>query len=1187
MRLASVDLPHAVLDAQQEGRLVVFAGAGVSIPHPSRLPSFKLLAERIARGTIAIEKNEPLDHFLGRAEIAGNDIQRKAREILSKPSKPNILHKSFVGIFSDLSILRIVTTNFDLHFESVIRKRWSDAETTIYHAPALPLGNNFSGLVYLHGRLERPERFILTDEDFGQAYLTRGWARRFLQDLFEKYTVLFVGYSHQDIVMNYLARGLPPKTKPTRYILTPFGGRQWEYLGIEAIVYEADKTHSRLQEFSRVWAKESQLGVLERETQIQQIVLGEPTTLTKEDEDRLLYILRRPVWAQYFFRHAAAPGWLEWADSHEILNSLFGSPSPDHVVSDVSDWFCRDPLGERGFTAARIASLRKGPLHPVFWRVLGDRIWRAVMKIPDRTPGQTRLLASWLTILVHREPVDAWGWDSVRYLLKEIALPQETDVLLELFRVLTFPFIKSSETFFPDISSEKSIDHEIHIRADNYCLECFLGSLKVHVEILAEPVLWIAISSLDHAYRLLGLLEGDDSDSLSWRRSRVAQVESHPYTPILSLVDIARVAIDWLAENRPQFLAHLLLSLVEGKSPLVRRLCIYGIRVLPVLPPEEKVDLLISHRWLEFQLRPETFELLAHCYPMLSEKRRREFLNAADEGYRREYERIREANPEAPEFDSYYMLQLLAWLEKADQSCHLVQERLAAIRRAHPDYSVSLHPDLDHWVTKGPRGIETVSPYSIDEIQSWTPETFPARLAELLAERPQGRRMFDPHIHGYLEQVADLVSEKPELGLAIGTELAKHGDAENRLWPYLFRGWSKATERDAIWERVARLMSGHPHIITQRLAFDVAQFLMERVRDRKAPMPKSMIENGIEVARVVAEANIRDEPPEDFGGNWFQLAINRSLGIIALFGIHALELLWIEHGEPQDWEIPDPFRFLFEQLLKNSPSGRSVLGGFLQFLFPRDEVWTKACLLPLFSWRTDAESSLQVWSGFIASGALTPPVRVTLLPYLGELLDNFGHLNNYLRRHLPADVAWFAYLDEVDPFTWLRRFLATSTDVERAAFAEQIGEILRGLKPDQKEELWKNWLERYFRSRLSDAPRIENRETVSFLEWCEVFPERLADLAGSLVDLKHPEVDFHKLHKLLTSEDTFLVPDAFGRILLWILRGQRKEGFFGYYCEELRNVLERLRGRIESAVYQKLVERYSELGCVGASTLLP
>jgi hypothetical protein len=38
----------------------------------------------------------------------------------------------------------------------------------------------------------------------------QGWARRFLVGLFQSYTVLFVGDGHEDVVMGYLARGLPP-----------------------------------------------------------------------------------------------------------------------------------------------------------------------------------------------------------------------------------------------------------------------------------------------------------------------------------------------------------------------------------------------------------------------------------------------------------------------------------------------------------------------------------------------------------------------------------------------------------------------------------------------------------------------------------------------------------------------------------------------------------------------------------------------------------------------------------------------------------------------------------------------------------------------------------------------------------------------------------------------------------------
>src|SRR5688500_15248727 len=60
-------------------------------------------------------------------------------------------------------------------------------------------------ITYLHGAVQRPSsRLVLTDRDFGQAYLADGWATRFLMEMFREFTVLFVGYSHQDLVMCYL-----------------------------------------------------------------------------------------------------------------------------------------------------------------------------------------------------------------------------------------------------------------------------------------------------------------------------------------------------------------------------------------------------------------------------------------------------------------------------------------------------------------------------------------------------------------------------------------------------------------------------------------------------------------------------------------------------------------------------------------------------------------------------------------------------------------------------------------------------------------------------------------------------------------------------------------------------------------------------------------------------------------------
>ena len=62
---------------------------------------------------------------------------------------------------------------------------------------------------------------VLTHRDFGKAYLTEadGWARRFLVDLFANQTVLFVGYSHSDIIMTYLTPSLPPYEGQRRFAL--------------------------------------------------------------------------------------------------------------------------------------------------------------------------------------------------------------------------------------------------------------------------------------------------------------------------------------------------------------------------------------------------------------------------------------------------------------------------------------------------------------------------------------------------------------------------------------------------------------------------------------------------------------------------------------------------------------------------------------------------------------------------------------------------------------------------------------------------------------------------------------------------------------------------------------------------------------------------------------------------------
>lgn len=214
-----IDLQDEIVAAQEQGRLVIFAGAGVSMGPPSDLPGFKELSARIAHNTPHSVRT-PYDEFLGDLAANGIWVHQLCRDIIAAPGSAHApIHTDILRLFRTPERLRIVTTNFDGHFTSAANALgW---QVPVYHAPALPLGHDFDGIVQLHGSiLGEPRRLVLTDADFGRAYLTDGWASVFLRSLFAEFTVLFVGYSHTDPPMRYLARGLAGKRGHQRFALT-------------------------------------------------------------------------------------------------------------------------------------------------------------------------------------------------------------------------------------------------------------------------------------------------------------------------------------------------------------------------------------------------------------------------------------------------------------------------------------------------------------------------------------------------------------------------------------------------------------------------------------------------------------------------------------------------------------------------------------------------------------------------------------------------------------------------------------------------------------------------------------------------------------------------------------------------------------------------------------------------------
>jgi len=410
MRIGSVDFPEPLLNALRDGRLVVFAGAGVSMGPPARLPSFRKLAEKVAEGT-GKPVTEPEDRFLGQLEDDGVRVHQRAANILQPDSlEPNALHRNLLRLFQETGPVRIVTTNFDCLFEQAAEKEdLFKTQLKVFEAPALPPGSRLEGVVHLHGSVKEPEEMVLTHRDFGRAYLTEedGWARRFLVSLFANYTVLFVGYSHNDTIMTYLTPSLPPDGGEKRFALVGSTSNdldRWHRMGIEAIVFpqENKSDFTGLDRGVKGLADFRRRGVIGWQQEIARIAEGEPPMIDGEDSHTIDHALTSVELTRFFVIAATSPKWIGWLDDRGRLKRLF-------IEGELEE---RDRI-LCGWLAVRFARTHSDELFSVICRRYGKlnrHLWRSLVFQLDyikKNPLDPHTLSQWVHILMNCIPVSA------------------------------------------------------------------------------------------------------------------------------------------------------------------------------------------------------------------------------------------------------------------------------------------------------------------------------------------------------------------------------------------------------------------------------------------------------------------------------------------------------------------------------------------------------------------------------------------------------------------------------------------------------------------------------------------------------------------------------------------------------------------------------------------------------------
>jgi hypothetical protein len=1076
MLIKGIDLPEILLRAQEAGELVVFAGAGVSYAAPSSLPLFDELALRIGKNSgVSKEDREPADHYLGRLKQKGITVHEKAAEILiNNSTKPHDLHRELLKLFPSIDKIRLVTTNFDTHFLTASADVF-DGKPEIFFAPALPLGDDFSGIVYLHGYAgKQPRSCVLTDEDFGRAYLTQAWASRFLASMFSRYVILFVGYSHNDVVMTYLARGLPPAYKLRRFAFTT-GDKDssWEFLGVKPIRYqkcEGENPHQQITISVAEWVKEVRLGLLEKAERIRTIAEATPP-LEGEDTDYLKYSLSNLDTARIFFKHAKTPDWISWLEKHGFIQGLFKRQNDiGEFENSLGFWLAENFLVEHSQELMLLLERFNCQMnrHLCWW------IWRRlfVRNKDSKSAVPTAIFSQWVSILLE-QPHDSLPPENWAELITVCQFPDDKTVSVLLFARATRPRLvlnKALRIFSDDIGQGDKIVFDIqyeHGRHEEYWLrevwqKLFQPNLRAYANDL-EPIL-ISHLTAANTLRTLSLPKYENLDVFGFHRQSISpdKNDQFPHTFDI-LVDAFRGILDWFLETQPQYAAGRIEQLLTSGVPILRRLAIYGFGKRTDVSPDEKLSWIEQNNLL-YTFKADVFWLLEQSYPKASDGSRKRIIEKALLGSKWEgYEDIGERTKD------YEIFNLFVWLHRIAPDCTATIQTLNALKQKNPDFGEREYPQLDHH-SDGVQSVDATAGLTADDILQKPPE---AVLDALLKCKP--RTPFERNRSSYCNAISAAISKQPDWAVKWTQMLTSKKLMDTDLWYCVGQGWRNASLSPDHWKVILDFVETAEAPIEFFSAF--AEVLENGSRKESFTLPDGSMEQAETIAVRIWNLALKTSPIETNSyGDWLGIAINRPGGKLAEFWLQRISVSRKTAGE--NWSgIPQTIKtHLTEILHSNSGAAahaRIVLASQLHYFFSLDSAFAMAELFPLFNWQVDELQAEQSWHGFIFWGRWLVGFAEQLMPHFTETIARIATIPDRVREALIYQIAGVTLFRIENPLEngWLPTVLQKLQDKDLIQLASTIDRYLGDVEASLAEKIWATWLADYWKMRLSNTPK--------------------------------------------------------------------------------------------------------------------
>jgi len=240
------EIPEEIISAVNKKKLAVFIGAGVS--RIAGCSSWKDLASKVIKdyynkGIISFKQKNLILHNNDPRKIitiAYNFLRDQRQDIFYRSLKKSLLYKKHkrtkqkkINIYENIYKLRgiFITTNADCLFHYKFKP-----QNIFYNKEDLHPDNiSRNRLFHIHGNIKGKDDLVFTLSQYIERYNISNF-RAFLEEIFNKFTILFLGYSLSEFdLLSFMGRN---RSSLKNFILSPFYSGEGDRLKFEQAYYK-------------------------------------------------------------------------------------------------------------------------------------------------------------------------------------------------------------------------------------------------------------------------------------------------------------------------------------------------------------------------------------------------------------------------------------------------------------------------------------------------------------------------------------------------------------------------------------------------------------------------------------------------------------------------------------------------------------------------------------------------------------------------------------------------------------------------------------------------------------------------------------------------------------------------------------------------------------------------------------